>query len=135
MGWQHFPQLRLRHQLLQRPGCRPRVPAVRTRHDQRRNLNPHELLAARARGHGVVEDRVPAALADLEIPPQLLVHELAGELGIDSGGRYPGPDLGCETEIFPSRDALDERDQDLRAHEKHVRPEKLEALLYPKHTT
>src|SRR2546422_3453506 len=41
--------------------------SVRARHDQRRNLNPHELLAARARGHGVVEDRVPAARADIEI--------------------------------------------------------------------
>src|SRR3989449_11446771 len=109
--------------------------SVRARHDQRRNLNPHELLAARARGHGVVEDRVPAARADLEIPPQLLAHELAGELGIDSGGRSPGPDLGIEPEIFASRRAFDDRDQAVRAHEIHVTPEKLVAFSHPEIAT
>src|SRR5712691_12942118 len=34
---QHLPQLRLRHQLLERPGSRHGVPAVRSGHDERRN--------------------------------------------------------------------------------------------------
>src|SRR5205814_6655007 len=126
-----LPQLRLRHELLQRKGRRARVPAVRARHDERRDLDAHELLAACARGHGVVEDRVAAARAGIEIPLHVLARELARELRIDRGGRSPGPDLGIEPEILASRRALDHGREAVRAHEVHVAPEKLVALLHP----
>src|SRR5690348_18280993 len=86
--------------LFRSPRRRARVPAVRARHDERRHPDADQLLAARARGHGVVEDRVAAVRAHVQVATHVLLHELVGEVGIDRGGRAPRPDLGIEPEIL-----------------------------------